>query len=119
MGPHARPQWAVHCALLFGVAALLGHILGVPLKDPWGAAWGRATPAPPPNYAHYAVQVPADGRHQWGAQLDATTTTDVAHRGTRGGVGARAATLLAAKLGFMLADSADEGAHPGLKLEIT
>jgi hypothetical protein len=51
--------------------------------------------------------------------LDATTTTDVAHRGTRGGVGARAATLLAAKLGFMLADSADEGAHPGLKLEIT
>ena len=116
MYPRARPQWAVHCALLFGVAALLGHILGVPLKDPSGAAWGRATPAPPPKYA---VEVPADGRHQWVAQLDAAADADAAHRGARGDAEARAATLLAAKLGFMLADSADEGARPGLELEIT
>ena len=112
MRPRARPQWAVQCALLFGVAALLGHILGVPLKDPSGAAWGRATPTPPPKYA---VQVPADGRHQWGAQLAAAAAAaaDAAHRGARGNAEARAATLLAPKLGFILADSADEGARPG------
>jgi hypothetical protein len=60
--------------------------------------------------------VPADGRHQWGAQLDAAAAADAAHRGARGDAEARAATLLAAKLGFMLADSADEGARPGLEL---
>ena len=115
MRPRARPQWAVQRALLFGVAALLGLILGVPLpvKDPSGAAWGRATPAPPPKYAKYAVQVPADGRRQWGVQLDAAAAADVAHHGARGNVEAWVATLLAPKLGFMRADSADEGARPG------
>jgi hypothetical protein len=42
--------------------------------------------------------------------LDAAAAADAAHRGARGDAEARAATLLAAKLGFMLADSADEGA---------